>query len=63
MCRHFDLNVRRGLERLFLMEVDTKDLNRGGGGVRIINGMAQYALGQHSYQLFAMFISIFIDKS
>ena len=32
MCRHFDLNFRRGLERLFLMGIDTKDLNREGGG-------------------------------
>ena len=32
MCQHFDLNFRRGLERLFLMGVDTKDLNRRGGG-------------------------------
>ena len=30
MCRHFDLNFRRGLERLFPMGVNTKDLNRGG---------------------------------
>ena len=29
MCRHFDLNFPRGLERLFLVGVDTKDLNRG----------------------------------
>ena len=32
MCRHFDLNFFRGLEKLFLMGVDTKDLNGGGGG-------------------------------
>ena len=42
MCRHFDLNFLRGLQKLFLTGVDTKAFNGGGGGVRILNGMVQW---------------------
>ena len=54
MCRHFDLNFFRGLEKLFLMGVDTKDLNGGGGGgVRIINGMVHCLLATRwGYSIF-----------
>ena len=31
-CQHFDLNFWRSLQKLFLMGVDTKAFNKGGGG-------------------------------
>ena len=45
MCRHFDLNFSRGLQKqkIFLIGVDvTQKPSMGGRGVQIINEMAQY---------------------